>query len=371
MNALVCTACSNNYPLDTPVWRCECGALLDIEFEADIPIDSIRTRPPSMWRYREAIPLGRDDAIVTLGEGFTPLTEMEMHGRRVFVKHDYLFPTGSYKDRGASVLVSKARELGIKSIVEDSSGNAGAAIAAYAAHAGIACEIFVPESVADGKIAQIRSCGAVVRKIPGSREDTARAALDAAEGRYYAGHAWNPFFFQGTKTVAFELCEQLGWRAPDTVVVPVGNGTLLLGVFYGFRDLKKAGIFADIPKLIGVQATLCAPLFHAFRDEPFDETGPNGHQTMAEGIAIREPVRGRAIVDAVKESGGHFVAVEEFEITVALKDMARRGLFIEPTAAAGVAGLCKYLLAAVKDETVVTVLTGHGLKAAEKIAALL
>jgi len=321
-----------------------------------------------MWRYRAAIPIRRDEDIVSFGEGFTPLLPLVFKRRQAFIKLDFSFPTGSFKDRGASVLVSKIKELGIPKVVIDSSGNAGAAVAAYCSRAGIKCEVFVPSGTPAGKLAQIRAYGARLRQIPGTREDTARAVLKSAARTYYASHYWNPFFFQGTKTFAYEVCEQLGWQAPDSVVLPCGNGTLVLGAYLGFRDLKSAKIIRHIPRIIAVQAARCAPIYRAFigRDR-FISRKP----TAAEGIAIAEPLRAASILRAVGETGGAVLAVTENEIKAALRNMAERGFFIEPTAAAAIAGLVRYLKSSEKMETVVSVLTGHGLKSAEKIDRIL
>ena len=209
MAHLVCQRCQRTYKDDEARWQCDCGGLLDIEFTPDFDLEKIAKRPPGMWRYREAIPIAQDEKIVSFDEGFTPLSLLQLDGHSLYIKQDHLFPSGSYKDRGASVLISKAKELGLKRIVEDSSGNAGCAIAAYSARAGIECEIYVPESTSPGKLAQIRMYGAHLVLVPGSREDTAHAVMQAAQDTYYASHSWNPFFFQGTKTFAYEVCEQL------------------------------------------------------------------------------------------------------------------------------------------------------------------
>jgi threonine synthase len=318
-----------------------------------------------MWRYREAIPIGSSTKIISFDEGFTPLLEIEIAGRGIWIKQEQLFSSGSYKDRGASVLITKVKQMGIRRVVEDSSGNAGSSIAAYCAAAGIECEIYVPASTSAGKLAQIEGYGAVLHKIPGSREDTAHAVLTAAESTYYASHTWNPFFFQGTKTFAYEVCEQLGWDAPDTVILPVGNGTLLLGVFIGFNELYNAGITGKLPRIIGVQAENCAPLYTAYKKNleeiPAIETQP----TAAEGIAIAAPARGKQILEAVKTTGGDFFTVNETEIENSRTGMWRKGFYIEPTSAAASAGVEKYLqeINPDKSERIVSVFTGHGLKA--------
>lgn len=320
-----------------------------------------------MWRYREAIPIHNDASILSMNEGFTPLEEIEFNGGGVLIKIDYLFPTGSYKDRGATVLISKMKEWGVQKVVEDSSGNAGSAIAAYCAKAGIGCDIYVPQYTSPGKLIQIQAYGATLKRVEGSREKTAEKAMEAASKIPYASHCWNPFFLHGTKTFAFEVWEQMDWRAPDTLVLPIGHGTLFLGAYIGFKELKTAGMIKRIPKMVGIQSASCAPLYQAFK-KGWRETRPiEKEETIAEGIAIAEPVRGRQILEAIRETGGEILAVTEKEIKVALKEMGRKGHFIEPTSSATIAGLKKYLRKKRQNETVVSTLTGMGLKSAGKM----
>jgi threonine synthase len=300
-------------------------------------------------------------------EGFTPLEEIKFDGNRAFIKIDYLFPTGSYKDRGATVLISKMKEWGVQKVVEDSSGNAGSAVAAYCAKARMECEIYVPRHTSSEKAVQIQAYGATLKKVQGSREKTAEVAMEAASKIPYASHCWNPFFLHGTKTFAFEVWEQMGWKAPEVLVLPVGHGTLFLGVHLGFRELKEAGMIKKIPRLVGVQSALCAPLHRAFK-KGWRETRPiEQEETAAEGIAISEPVRGRQILEATRESDGEILVVTEKEIWMALKEMGRKGHFIEPTSAATIAGLKKYLRKKRRGETVVSTLTGTGLKSVGKM----
>ena len=368
MNQLICKTCGAAYPFDDARWKCDCGAPLDIRFEAVFDRRAIRNRKPTLWRYREALPIARDGHIVSFDEGFTPLVQARIGGKPLWIKQDHLFPTGSYKDRGATLLISRARELGVERIVEDSSGNAGCAIAAYAARAGIACDIYVPESTSPAKLAQIRMYGATLHRIPGSREDTAHAALEAAERCFYASHTWSPFFFQGTKTCAFEIWEQLGFRAPDTLVIPTGNGTLLIGAYLGFRDLLHRDLIPVLPKIVAIQSANCAPLYRMWKDGLEELPATESGETIAEGIAIAEPARGGQIVDIVRRTGGEILAVTDREIETALLDVCRAGWYIEPTSAAAIAGFRRY--AAVAGETVVVPLTGHGLKSTEKLFKL-
>lgn len=363
---LTCTTCQKSFPATEPRWKCDCGGLLDLQFQPVFNIDKIHSRPPGLWRYREAIPIERDENIISFGEGFTPLTSLTIDGVPITVKNDHLFPSGSYKDRGASVLISKAKELGVRHVVEDSSGNAGAAIATYCRKADITCDIYVPASTSPGKLLQIEMMGATVHANPGSREDTARAVLAAAEHTYYASHSWNPFFFHGIKTIAYEICEQLGWRAPDVFFTPVGNGTLLLGAAIGFTELLQAGIIHKVPRIFGVQADNCAPCAEAFFRHKKQVSPINKKPTLAEGIAVAEPIRGAQILRAVRESSGDFVTVSEDDIKFWLTKLYNLGYYIEPTSAVVFAGISNMKQQFDKKQSIVTVITGHGLKSQQK-----
>ena len=365
MDALACRSCDRAYPMDDPRWRCSCGGLLDIRFRAQIDPERIARRKPTMWRYREALPIRDDANIVSFDEGMTPLIPVDLGAGELLLKLEQLFTTGSYKDRGAAVLVSKAKELGIGRIVEDSSGNAGCAIAAYAAKAEIRCEILVPESTSPGKLAQILMYGAELTRVPGTREDTAGAAMAAAGTAYYASHSWNPFFFQGTKTFAYEVWEQMGFRAPDTLLLPTGNGTLLIGSYIGFAELREAGLIDRIPRHVAVQAKSCAPLFEMFRDGLDSPPAVRSGETIAEGVAIAAPVRWAQIMEIVRRTGGEVVAADDREVEEALLLLGRKGLYVEPTSALPVAAFLSN--PSLRAGAVVAPLTGHGLKATEKM----
>jgi len=233
-----------------------------------------------------------------------PLCELAIDGRKPLIKFEQLFPTGSFKDRGASVLMSKVKELGVTKIVEDSSGNAGCAIAAYAAKAGIECDIFVPEKTSAGKLAQIQMYGANLVKIPESREDTALAALKAAEDSFYASHAWNPFFFQGTKTFAFEIWEQFNFNVPDTLIIPTGHGTLFIGAYLGFKDLLNQKLISKLPRFIAIQSEACAPIYKMFNEKLKEVPRVEPKETMVEGIKIAEPLRAKQIFRHSTGNGG-------------------------------------------------------------------
>jgi len=365
VNGLLCKSCGATYPMNDPRWRCDCAGLLEVRFRARFDKEKILRRKQTMWRYREALPVDDDAHVVSFEEGMTPIIPADLGPGTLLLKLEQLFPTGSYKDRGAAVLISKAKEMGVARVVEDSSGNAGCAIAAYAARAGIECEILVPESTSPGKLAQILLYGADLRRIPGSREDTANAALAAAEDTYYASHSWNPFFFQGTKTFAYEVWEQLGFRAPDALLLPAGNGTLLIGSFLGFRELMESGLIGKMPRHIAVQARNCAPLLAMFRDNLDAVPVIEARETIAEGVAIAAPVRGKEIVDIVRETSGEVLAVSDEEVEKALILLGRKGFYVEPTSALPAAAYLKY--PSVRSGSVVAPLTGHGLKATEKM----
>ncbi|HET7052140.1 MAG TPA: pyridoxal-phosphate dependent enzyme [Solirubrobacteraceae bacterium] len=380
MDRLECTVCGR--PAESPRWRCDCGAPLDLP---EVPAAALRDLPPStardpgLWRYRDCIPVAGDIAgKLSLGEGMTPLIVAGEQLAGVSIKLDYLFPTLSFKDRGAVVLVASAVQRGASALVADSSGNAGSAIAAYAARAGLPCTVFVPERTSAGKQRQIRAYGAAVRLVPGDRTATTLAAIDAvtATGAMYASHIYDPYFLQGTKTYAFELWEQLD-TLPEALIVPVGNGTLLLGAARGFRELHAAGLIDREPALIAVQSERCPPLARAWANGATEPAPVEARDTVAEGIAIPRPPRGAQILAAVRASGGCIVEVAEDAVAPAQAELAGRGLFVEPTAALtwAAALLARELLADVAtpgdgwararelaSDNVVVPLCGSGLK---------
>jgi len=338
-------------PDDVGRWRCECGAPFALEDSLPFSREAIDTDVHGMWRYRAMLPVTE---IISLGEGCTPLVEVELYGGKVACKLEYLAPTGSFKDRGTSVLVSALVEMGIKRVVEDSSGNAGASLAAYCARAGIEAQIYVPAHASPRKLAQIQAYGAKVITIAGPRERAAQAAQKAAQRDYYASHYWNPLPLEGIKTEAYEICQTLAWRAPERVIVPLGQGTHLLSLYRGFTDLLQAKLIKRVPRLYGVQAIACSPLYEAFHRRHSMQPQP----TVAEGISIREPIRGREVLEAVRATEGEILAVTDEETLQARDIIAKRGLYVEPTSAVAVAAL-KQL--SPRLSTVIS-LTGSGLK---------
>lgn len=363
-----CTSCKLIYDHTECIWKCpKCSGLLDLQFTFEIDIAKLRNRKCTLWRYREAIPIESDNDIISFDEGMTPLQQIVVNDYPVQLKLDFLFPSGSYKDRGSTVLISKAKSLRVNEVVEDSSGNAGASIAAYCAKANIASNIYVSNKSSKGKLFQIQSYGASLHTIEGSREDVAQAAKDAANRLFYASHVYHPFFYHGTKTFAYEVCEQLGWKVPDTIVLPMGNGTIFIGAYIGFSELVQLNIIEKIPKFIGIQTKACAPIYKTYvnQSDCLQDIIPN--QTVAEGIAIAKSARWKQMIDIVQFTKGQILAVDEIQIKSALIDLSHRGYYVEPTAAAAFAGVTQYIQNLESDELIVSTLTGHGLKTGELI----
>ena len=361
MDTIRCTNCGRPYPDQGAPYRCpKCGGLYDfVEFPA-YDVHLIDASQPGIWRYRHTLGLPQHAPLVSLGEGRTPLIWAEAHQRQIAFKLEFLNPSGSFKDRGSAALISFLASRKVKAAVEDSSGNAGASFAAYAARAGIQARVFVPESASGPKRSQIEAYGAQVAAVPGPRSNAAQAVVKAAnKGVSYASHAYLPFNLPGYATVAYEIYEQLG-QAPATLVSPAGQGGLLLGASRGFAALKKAGIIQNLPRLVGVQARACAPLWAV------SSYGANGLSwvsealTLAEGVRVLHPLRGDAVLKAVEETGGRFLAVEEGDILPGRDQLAHRGFYVEPTSAlvwnALDQGLDEML------DPVVVILTGSGLK---------
>ena len=367
-----CPACGAALVADRPLWRCACGSHLNLRPGRGLRRGEIDRSAASLWRYRAALAVAAPPR-VTLGEGLTPLVQRDWAGARVHFKLESQMPTGSFKDRGTAVMLNHLLAVGVGPIHEDSSGNAGASLATYAAAAGIPCTIYVPANAPRGKIVQIAATGAAVRAVPGTRQAVTEAALAAVETSFYASHNWQPFFVEGTKTLAYELWEQLGFAAPDNILVPTGYGSNILGLERGFDELVRCGEIARPPRLFAVQAENCAAFAAAWAASADDFVPFAAAATAADGIATPRPVRTREVLSALRRSRGGVVAVPEGDIAPALRALGRLGLYVEPTAATAGAALSMLLrdstIAA--DQTTVAVLTGHGLKATDKIAELL
>lgn len=363
----VCRKCHKVYEEGCKEWRCSCGGSLWLDREkVQFTRDDIRKDDYSMWRYEKAYPIKKEELTSTLGEGLTPLLKDNWNGQAVYIKNDALMPTGSFKDRGVVMMINNMAARGINKITEDSSGNAGASVATYAAKAGIECNIYVPASTSEGKVTQVIAAGAKLHKIPGLRDRAAEAAQTGAEG-VYASHNWNPYFVEGVKSMAYEIWEQLGFKAPDNIVCPTGNGSIALGLEQGFSELLANGEVEHLPRIFGVQPENCNPIYRKFHGESneFEATA-----TIAEGIALKFSSKRDEVVEAVQKSNGEMVAVAESEILAALKQVCAKGYYIEPTSCATFAGASKLMNAGKIDpnQTTVIVISGNGLKASEKIA---
>lgn len=328
-----CGRCGAVVEPDASTWRCGCGGTFSMS--------ALHVPPP------------RSLADVTLGEGNTPLVTIEAAGHSVVAKLELQSPTGSFKARGAAMLVAAALDVGATHLVVDSSGNAGVAIATYAGHAGLACEVFVPSTVSPATVERIESTGAIVWRVTGRREDVAQAAVERVEssGGFYASHVWNPWFLEGTKRYVYEIVRDMG-RLPAALVLPVGNGTLVLGARRAFAELDLTA------PVVAVQAQRCAPIANAFAAgrthvEPVVDEG-----TIAAGIAIGAPVRGDEILAAVRDCGGSLVTVTDDEIVAAAAVLRTAGFDVEPTAAAPLAAWSRLAI----DDAVIPVAAGRPLR---------
>ena len=363
-----CSECGKTANFDARKFCCECGGAWEPEESNSFDKSRIDPSKRGLWRYQELFALEEIKEPFTLGAGWTPLVETIYYGRQTYFKLEFLAPTGSFKDRGTEVEINFLRDSGFRNIVEDSSGNAGASMAAYAARSGLNAAIFAPESASPAKLAQIGFFGAELHKIPGPRSETTKAALKAVtEGAVYASHAYNPVYLLGQQSFAWEIWEQFRSEVPDAVVIPVGQGGLLIGAWLGFRRLMRAGLIMKLPMLFAVQPELLSPIYAAFSAglAEIPEAIPKGI-SQAEGLAIVKPVRGKRILQALRESGGGALTVTEDEIKVAWQTLGKNGLFAEPTSATAAAALPQIFKRVGQNAKVVVALTGSGLKSPPK-----
>jgi threonine synthase len=352
-------------------FRCRiCGQSLELiydyrEIAGKISWKLLRARPFRLWRYREFFPIIADQNIITLGEGGTPLLRSRALGKSLdftslLFKYEGANPSGSFKDRGTTVEISKALEFKIGAVACASTGNMGASVAAYSSAAGIRCKIYVPRGIAGPKIAQIAAHGAQIVRIGGEYTDALRAATAEfeAKGTYLMGDY--PYRGAGEKSVAFEITDQIG--VPDYVVCPIGNGTLIASVWKGFKELKATRLTKRLPRMFGVQAAGCCPVVRAFLDGA-DIIRPVRARTAASAIACGDPIDGTKALAALAESDGLAAAVSDSEMRKAKKLLAaREGIYAELSAAAPLAGLIKLKDQLKGDARIVLVVTGHGLK---------
>lgn len=363
---LTCPVCGES-PSDPLAWRCP---------NDESPLELLDPLHPGtgtlagqgVWRYRAWLPQVVE---VTLGEPTTPLLTLPWASGETTFKLEPSQPTGSFKDRASALLVGWLKARGITRVAEDSSGNAGASLAAYTARAGIACDIYVPATASPGKLTQIAAYGARVIPIEGPRQAATDAAARSTEdGVVYATHLWNPFCLAGTATWAFEVWEQLDGALPDVVVFPLGAGTLLLGATRAFEAMLAAGLTDRLPRIFGVQTESCAPLALASMtgaSEPIVVQPQSGG--AAEGIMLARPPRGREILARTHATDGGIVAVDDVQLWDALARLAQAGVYVEPTSAVAPAGLdlLRRNGRVGPHERVVVALTGSGLKAGDRI----
>jgi threonine synthase len=360
------------WPIEAPRWCGDARQPLLLTPLPGIGRDEVDTATRSLWRYRAAFPLSCD-APITMGEGCTPLLARRLDGVDVLLKCEWFMPTGSFKDRGASVMLSLLAQQGVTAVLEDSSGNGGAAVSAYAAAGGLHATIMAPASTSPAKTVQMRAHGAAVELIPGSRQDTSDAAVARSASVFYASHAWHPFFLHGTKTLAYELWEDLHYRAPDNVIVPCGGGSNVLGCEIGFCELMRAGQIERTPRIFAAQPANCAPIAAAFMAGADAPVPTPIRPTIAEGTAIAAPVRLREVLGALRVTEGGAVMLTEEEIAAATLELAAAGIYVEPTSAQALAAHRRLLASGAisPGQTTVLVLTGSGLKATPRIAELL
>ena len=360
---ICCRKCGRPFPVSQFPFRCpSCGGLYGYVEGLESPSPEDDHNLPGIWRYKASFSLPNQAPIVTLGEGNTPLVWSSAFDKPVAFKMESLNPTGSFKDRGTAVLVSWLLAAGVKEAVEDSSGNAGASFAAYASSVGIQGKVFVPAYASGPKRKQIESYGSEVVPVPGPRAKAAEAVLKEVDrGAVYASHAYLPHGTAGIATIAYELVEELA-GPPGTILVPVGHGSLFLGIWLGFQALVNSGAISCQPRLIGIQAAACDPLYQAFQAEQDHPVPVQAGKTLAEGVSIVDPYHGRIVLKAVQDSGGSLLHVEEERIQEGQSALAQLGIYAELTSALVWDGLRQ--LQRNLPEPVVCIITGHGLKSA-------
>lgn len=361
-----CPKCGLEVPYDSKVWRCpRCSSALKIDYEvleSGFKKEKLITRCSTMWRYKELIPI-KDRNVISLGEGFTGLMRAKFV-KDVYIKMEYLSPSGSFKDRGSSVAITHAREVKAKNVVEDSSGNAGSSVALYSSAAHMKCKIYVPKDAPENKKSLIGLLGAEMIEAQSRGEAQRLATSLLNESEYYIGHLWNPFFIEGMKTIAFETAEQLNWGVPDYAIVPIASGSLLLGLHKGFRDLLEIGLTDSIPIMIGVQAEGFAPVYENLINS---KVKWERKSLLADALRVSEPPRLNEIIDVLKKEKGEIVVVNDEDIIKSLMIAIKNGFFIEPSSATAIAAYQHLLSEGFfrRGEKILIPLTGSGFKAME------
>ncbi len=383
VQSLRCRECERTYDI-APIYTCEwCFGPLEVAYDyeaiaADISRESIAAGPETIWRYAPLLPVDPPGQS-TLPVGWTPLLRAdrlasELGLGELWIKDDTRNPTNAFKDRVVAVALAKALEFGMKTLACASTGNLANAVAAHAARAGLHSVVFIPADLEAAKILTTAVYGGTVVAIDGNYDDVNRLCVELASERPWAFANVNmrPFYAEGSKTLAFETAEQLGWETPDHVVVPVGSGSLLTKIRKGFDELHKVGLLDAPPavRVSGAQATGCSPVAVAFADGS-DTINPVRPSTIAKSIAIGNPADGYYTLDAVRETGGGFAAVTDDEIVDGMRLLARtEGIFGETAAGVTIASLKKLAQEGVvrPDERVVAYVTGHGLKTLDAVA---
>jgi len=374
-----CIACGEEYDADEILYSCKrCGDLLEVKYDYDVIKAKLeksnwQTLPLSVWRYKDFMPIRDPSKIVSLNEGGTGLHSCQRLGnllgfRRLYVKNEGENPTGSFKDRGMTTGITKAVELNMKTVICASTGNTSASLAAYAAKAGLQCIVLIPSGkIAYGKLAQAMVYGAKVVQIRGDFDQALKMVLELSEKHreVYLLNSINPYRLEGQKSLAYEICDQLNREAPDRVVLPVGNAGNISAIWKGFTEFHKLGLIEKLPKMTGIQAQGAAPIAKAIKNGSNEIVPINKPETIATAIRIGAPVSWKKALRAIRESKGTAETVTDKEILEAQKMLARsEGLFVEPASASSVAGLKKLFESGKidKDEIIVCVATGHGLK---------
>ncbi|NMG83382.1 MAG: threonine synthase [Methanosarcinales archaeon] len=379
MYHLQCIECSSIYSIEEVVYTCrKCGGLLDVIYnynEIELSKKELSKQPLSVWKYKKLLPITRDP--VTLQEGGTQLYKLhrlaeDLEAKEVYVKHEGMNPTGSFKDRGMTVGVTKALELGMSTVACASTGNTSASLSIYGAKAGIPAVVLLPAGkVALGKVAQALMHGAKVLSIRGNFDEALTLVRDlCAKEDFYLLNSINPYRLEGQKTIGFEIADQLGWEVPDRIVLPVGNAGNITAIYKGFKELKTLGITDTVPKMIGIQAEGAPPIVNAVRSNQQNIIPDPDPETIATAIRIGNPVNARKALKAVYESGGTAETVTDEEIITAQKQLAQmEGIGVEPASASSIAGLRKLLQNGTidPDERIVCIATGHLLKDSEHV----
>lgn len=366
-----CVSCGKEYSNDEIIYTCDdCGAVLEVICNPDVSKDIFDCRKQSMWKYKEFMPVD-ETKIVSLEEGGTPFVKCDKLGNELgidlYVKVEGSNPTGSFKDRGMSVGITKAMELGVSTVGCASTGNTSASLAAYAARAGLRCVVLLPAGkVALGKLAQAMFHGAEVLSIKGNFDEALEAVTALAlEGQLYLLNSVNPFRLEGQKSIGFEIVDDLGWQSPDRVILPVGNAGNISAIWKGISEFYEAGFIEDRPMMTGIQAEGACPIVNAVRKGKTEIEAVENPETVATAIRIGAPVSSLKALRAIYDSNGHAETVTDEEILSAQKLLARKeGIGVEPASAASIAGLMKLVDQGVVDkgEQVVCIVTGHLLK---------